>query len=63
MWIPHRKRPDDADESVAAVKDAVRNLAEVENRRIEVRKLGDAFRKVQVDNHFSDKIAIIMGGK
>lgn len=59
----HRNHPADADDSVEAVKDAVRNLAEVENRRVEVRKLSDSFRKIQVDNHFSDKIAIIMGGK
>lgn len=63
MWTIHRNRPDDDDESVRAVKDAVHSLAEVDRRDPEVRRLAQAFRSIRTENHFSDKIEIIMGGR
>jgi hypothetical protein len=62
MWSIHRNRPADADESVEAVKDAVRHLAAVDKNDAEVKKLASSFRKMRTENHFSDKIHTIMGG-
>lgn len=63
MWSIHRNRPEDADESVEALKDAMRNLAEVDKRDPEIREVAESFRKIRTENHFSDKIGLIMGGR
>lgn len=62
MWSIHRNRPADADESVDALKNAVRSLAEVDKQDAEVRKVADSFRELRTANHFADKIHTIMGG-
>ena len=63
MWSIHRNRPADADESVTALKNAVRSLAEVDKIDPEVREVANSFRQLRTANHFSEKIALIMGGK
>lgn len=62
MWSIHRNRREDKDESVEAVKSAVRHLADVDSKDAEVRRLASSFRNMRTENHFAEKIHTIMGG-
>jgi hypothetical protein len=62
MWSIHRNRPDDADESVEAVKDAVRHLADVDQNDAEIKRMASSFRRIRTENHFAERIHTIMGG-
>ncbi len=62
MWSIHRNRPADDDDSVEAVKDAVRHLADVDKNDAEIKRMASSFKRIRTENHFSERIQTIMGG-